>query len=87
MSSGVSAMRAPIEWPLLRIEWCVRHAAFGDEVVPDVNWMLIVSSMCSGESGSTDLVEFGKRISAKSVEARIEPPDWGGEELLTSMMF
>jgi len=69
MSSGVSNMREPIEWPLLRIEWCVRQAAFGEEVVPDVNCMLMVSSRCRGESGVTEEVEFGDRMSVKFVVA------------------
>jgi hypothetical protein len=36
----------------LRIEWWVKQAAFGKEVVPDVNWMLMISSGSKGESGT-----------------------------------
>lgn len=36
----------------MRIEWWVKQAAFGKEVVPDVNWMLIISSGSRGESGT-----------------------------------
>lgn len=36
-------MRSPMEEPLFRMERCVRQAAFGAEVVPEVNWMLTVS--------------------------------------------
>lgn len=69
MSLGVRDMRAPMEWPLLSIEWCVRHAALGEEVVPDVNWIFIVSSICRGESGEIGDAEFGERISVKFVVA------------------
>lgn len=37
MSDGVRPMRDPIEKPLLRIEVCVKQAALGVDVVPDVN--------------------------------------------------
>lgn len=43
MSRGVRSMRVPMEWPLLRMERWVRAAALGAEVVPEVNWMLMVS--------------------------------------------
>lgn len=43
MSAGERSMRSPMEKPLLRMERWVRQAAFGAEVVPEVNWMLIVS--------------------------------------------
>ncbi len=43
MSLGERSIRAPIEWPLLRMERWVRAAALGAEVVPEVNWMLMVS--------------------------------------------
>jgi hypothetical protein len=36
----------------LRIEWWVKHAAFGKDVVPDVNWMLTISFGSRGESGT-----------------------------------
>ena len=44
-------MRSPMENPLFRMARCDRHAAFGMAVVPDVNWMLIVSLGFSGASG------------------------------------
>lgn len=44
-------MRWAMKKPLLRIEWWVRQAAFGDDVVPDVNCMLTISSGCSGAEG------------------------------------
>ena len=43
MSSGVRRIRSPIWEPLLRMERCVRQAALGIAVVPDVNWMLTIS--------------------------------------------
>lgn len=43
MSRSVNRIRSPIWAPLLRIERCVRHAALGREVVPEVNWMLTMS--------------------------------------------
>lgn len=43
MSLGVRSMREPIWYPLLRMERWVRQAAFWVEVVPEVNWMLMMS--------------------------------------------
>lgn len=43
MSSGVRRMRSPIWAPLLRIERCERLAAFGMDVVPEVNCILTMS--------------------------------------------
>jgi hypothetical protein len=40
----------PIEYPLFRMLLCVRHAALGALVVPEVNCMLIMSSTCNGAS-------------------------------------
>ena len=37
MSVGVRAIREPMKKPLLRMELCVRQAALGALVVPDVN--------------------------------------------------
>lgn len=53
MSAGERSMRSPMEEPLLRMERWVRQAALGREVVPEVNWMLIVSvgERCWGGSG------------------------------------
>ena len=44
-------MRSPMLLPLLRIERWVRQAAFGREVVPEVNWMLMMSSEERDRSG------------------------------------
>ena len=49
-SCSVKSMRSPIDLPLLRIDRCERQAALGKEVVPDVNWMLTVSSGSRVES-------------------------------------
>lgn len=43
MSRDVRCIRSPICLPLLRIERCVRQAARGMAVVPDVNWILTMS--------------------------------------------
>jgi hypothetical protein len=51
-SSAVSRIRSPMKYPLFKIDSCVRHAAFGRPVVPDVNWMLIVSCLSRGSSGT-----------------------------------
>lgn len=37
MSFSVRSILSPMNFPLLSIERCDRHAAFGIEVVPDVN--------------------------------------------------
>jgi hypothetical protein len=44
MSSGVRSMRSPMLLPLFKMFVCVRQAAFGTAVVPDVNCMLTMSS-------------------------------------------
>ena len=44
MSFSVSSMRSPILFPLLRIDRWVKLAALGMDVVPEVNWMLTISS-------------------------------------------
>lgn len=56
MSLGVRSMRFPMLKPLLRIERWVREAALGVEVVPEVNWMLMVSfgSRFWGGSGEAE---------------------------------
>ena len=41
-------MDSPMKKPLLRMLWCVSVAPLGEPVVPEVNWMLIGSSNCSG---------------------------------------
>lgn len=42
---------SPIKVPLFRILVCESMAALGWDVVPDVNWMLIVSDGKRGASG------------------------------------
>ena len=53
MSSGVKSMRSPMLLPLFRIFLWVKQAALGKLVVPDVNWMLTISSECRVSSVST----------------------------------
>lgn len=55
ISVGVRPMRSPIELPLFRIALWLKHAAFGMAVVPEVNWIFIVSCTSSGEDGVTAL--------------------------------
>jgi len=78
-----------MKYPLLRMEWWVRHAAFGNEVVPDVNWMLMMSSLSRGESGTMALpfckVEWRRDsngVVAEKVETSIRE-----SELLTRKIF
>lgn len=52
MSCSVRSIRSPMLLPLFRIERCERHAAFGVEVVPEVNWMFTISSGCRDCRGS-----------------------------------
>jgi hypothetical protein len=49
MSAGSSPILEPMKKPLLRMEWWVRHAAFGSEVVPEVNWIFMIFSFCEVE--------------------------------------
>ena len=46
VSVGVRWRRAPMRKPLFNIFLCVSTAALGEEVVPEVNWMVAVSSGC-----------------------------------------
>jgi hypothetical protein len=67
-SVGVRPIRRPMKYPLLSIEWCVKQAAFGREVVPDVNWMLIMSSWWRGESGMIPLPVWELDSESKDVK-------------------
>lgn len=51
MSYSVRSILSPILLPLFRIERWDRQAALGREVVPDVNWMLMMSWGCSELDG------------------------------------
>ena len=48
MSFSVSSILLPMLLPLFKIDLCVRHAALGEDVVPEVNWILMTSSGSSG---------------------------------------
>jgi hypothetical protein len=90
MSFGVSHILSPMKKPLLRIERWVRQAALGREVVPDVNWMLIVSWISKGSSGITSLLlELVKLPSGsmKGVVALREEVSIRSWELSTRIMF
>ena len=81
-------MRLPIWWPLLRMLWWVREAALGREVVPDVNWMLTISSLERGVSGMTCLIDDCEHIrSWNGVVAVKEDVSILPAELSTRMMF
>jgi hypothetical protein len=90
MSEGTRPMRAPIECPLLRMEWCDRQAALGALVVPDVNWMLMMSSLWRGEEGMTgrvrELVKELRRVEKGVVEGKeISCLERWSSELFTRM--
>lgn len=55
-------MRAAISRPLFSMLVWLSIAAFGNDVVPDVNWILIVSAAESGESGVTEREAEARRI-------------------------
>ncbi len=55
--------------PLLRIFLCVKQAAFGIEVVPLVNWILIMSSTCK-LMPLISAEDWFKKISLKGVVPR-----------------
>lgn len=52
MSFSVRSILSPMLLPLFKIERWVRQAALGAEVVPEVNWILIMSLLSSGCLGS-----------------------------------
>lgn len=86
MSAGVRSMRAPIWWPLFRMERWARQAALGMEVVPEVNWMLTMSwleSVAEGIGGGATRSAFR---SAKGVVARRCLGSMRPEELSTRTM-
>lgn len=90
MSVGVMPMREPIEKPLLRIEWWLRHAAFGAEVVPDVNWIFTISSRCNTSSGMTVSCLFELedwKISVNGLVERKEEVSIREAELSTKMIL
>lgn len=84
MSDGLRPIRSPMKKPLLRIDRCDSEAAFGIDVVPDVNWMLTISSGWSSGSGLIlwrMLLE--DRRSAKAVVALSCETSMRDEELST----
>ena len=87
MSDGVRPMREPMKYPLLRMEWWVRQAALGRDVVPDVNWMLTISSLSKALSGFTALVSFEEKSSKKGVVAEKDEVSIREEELSTRIIF
>ena len=68
-SEGSRPMRAAMKRPLFRMEVCESMAALGSEVVPEVNWMLMVSSGRSSAEGSTG---FGEPARREEYEVRQE---------------
>lgn len=67
----------------------MRHAAFGALVVPDVNWMLTISSLCNSSSGTTvsAFLALENRRSVNGVVAWKEEVLIRSSELLTSIIF
>lgn len=88
ISVGVRPIREPIWKPLLRIERWLREAAFGAEVVPEVNCMFIMSFGDNGESGITTwLAVLGSKSDMNGVVAfRFEVSNFPFE-LSTKMRF
>ena len=63
---------------------CERQAAFGAEVVPDVNWILTISLFERGESGEGADVEESCDIEAHGVVTRKDDGSTRPLELSTS---
>lgn len=63
-------MRDPIWSPLFRIERWDRQAAFGADVVPDVNWILTMSWFDNVEEGVGLVVSVSRLILVYGVIAR-----------------
>lgn len=82
-------MRLPIKNPLFRILLWVKQAAFGREVVPDVNWMLTISSWRNSSSGITvsAFLEVCERRLLNGMVARKEEVSIRSSELLTRIIF
>lgn len=81
MSVGVRSILSPMLLPLLRIELWVRQAALGREVVPEVNWMLMISSGDKDRSVLEVLPSACERTSLKlsrafKFEVSIRPPEF-----------
>ena len=63
-----------------------RQAAFGEEVVPDVNWMFTISLLESRESGVGAEVEVSLEMELQGVVARRFEGSIRPAELSTKMM-
>ena len=85
MSRSVRTIREPIWKPLLRMLRCESMAAFGVEVVPEVNWILTMSWGSSRESGFGDRAEVSWDIADQGVRARREDVEIWPSELSTKM--
>lgn len=85
MSCSVRSMRSPMLLPLFSMERWLKQAAFGEDVVPEVNWMFTISSGWRSDlkNGSDDLPS--KRIWLKSVVVRNFDASIRPSELLTIM--
>ena len=80
ISFGVSPMREPMKNPLLRMFLWVKQAALGIDVVPLVNWILMISSKWRSTS-PTSAEEWLREISLKGIAPR--KLSKGPSELLT----
>lgn len=81
MSVGLRSILSPMLLPLLRMERWVRQAALGREVVPEVNWMLMMSSGDKDGSALEVLELVCERTSLKlsrgfRFEASIRPSEF-----------
>lgn len=86
MSCGVRSIRSPMLLPLLRIERWERQAALGREVVPEVNWMLMVSLGWRGDFGKGSRLCPERRMWLYSVMGLREEGLMRPSELLTMMI-
>lgn len=66
---------------------CERHAAFGVDVVPEVNCILTTSLLDRGESGVGAAVDASCDIEVHGVAARIADGSTRPEELSTRIML
>lgn len=88
MSFSESIILSPMKNPLFNILVCVRQAAFGMLVVPEVNWILMISFACNSSPAKPVLVPDDElRSSVKGVVAFRSDMSMRPDELSTSMMF
>jgi hypothetical protein len=71
-SADVRSILSPMLFPLFRIERCDKQEALGIDVVPDVNWILTVSSGCKNWFSNEPAPPASKTSSYEMVARRAD---------------